>query len=197
MKVMEESLVKLTQEMRGRGASNIFTFIVFFMILLFILVHLSLPPCELVMTEYSKHKSDIDNSRWYSPPFHTGPGGYKMCLHVFANGNSDGAGTHVSVFVSLMRGEHDDKLTWPFRGAITVQLVNQNRDQDHVEYTAVFDDRVAAKEAVTGRVTVGIRAKSGWGKRKFISHNKLESTEQYLKNDCIKFRVTKVVVHSA
>ena len=46
-----------------------------------------------------------------------------MCLRVDANGNKDGAGTHVSVSVNLMRGEHDDKLTWPFRGDITIKLV--------------------------------------------------------------------------
>ena len=146
------------------------------------------------MTEYSKHKRNDDV--WYSPPFYTGPGGYKMCLRVDANGNDDGAGTHVSVFVYLMRGEHDDKLTWPFRGAITIQLVNQNRDQDHVKYNVVFDDRAAARKAVSGRVTEGEKAESGWGTDKFISHTKLESTKHYIKNDCIKFRVT-AVVHSA
>ena len=147
------------------------------------------------MTEYSKHKG---NPRWYSPPFYTGPGGYKICLKVYADDKVDGTGTHVSVFVTLMRGEHDDKLTWPFRGNITIQLMNQNSDEDNVEYTVVFDDRTATHEDVSGRVTVRIRAKNGWGRCKFISHTKLESaTKQYIKNDCIKFRVTKVVVHSA
>ena len=191
MKVMEESLVKLTQEMRGRDASSILYSLCFPWFCC--LVHLSLPPCELVMTEYSKHKRADED--WYSPPFYTGPGGYKMCLRVYANGNGAGAGTHVSVFVYLMRGEHDDQLTWPFQEDITIQLVNQNSDQDHVEDTFAFDDRVAANEAVSGRVTVGERAKKGWGKQKFISHTQLESTEQYLINDCIKFRVTKVAVH--
>ena len=147
------------------------------------------------MTEYSKHKRDGDI--WYSPPFYTGPGGYKMCLKVYANGKGDGAGTHVSVYVYLMRGEHDDKLTWPFRGDITIQLVNQNRDQDHVEYIEVFDDEAAAFGDVSDRVTEGERAKVGWGEQELVSHTKLESTKQYLKNDCIKFRVTKVIVHSA
>ena len=119
-----------------------------------------------------------------------------MCLQVNASGVGEGAGTHVSVFVKLMKGEHDDKLTWPYRGVFTIQIVNQNRDQDHVEDTVALDDKAAAKEAVSGRVTVGERAMTGWGKRKFISHTRLESTEQYLKNDCIKFKVTKVVVHS-
>ena len=83
------------------------------------------------MTEYSKHKRD--GSEWHSPPFYTGPGEYKMCLRVYANGHGNGIATHVSVYVNLMRGEHDDKLIWPFLGDITVQLVNQHRDQDHVE----------------------------------------------------------------
>ena len=109
-----------------------------------------------------------------------------MCLRVDANGAGNGAGTHVSVYVYLMRGEHDDKLTWPFRGDITILLVNQNRDQDHVEYSVEFP---AAVENVSHRVTVGERAKKGWGKHKFVSHTKLESTKQYLKNDCMMFRL--------
>ena len=119
-----------------------------------------------------------------------------MCLNVEANGD-DAIDTHVSVFVNLMRGEHDDKLTWPFRGDITIQLVNQNKDQDHVKEIVHFTDENGA--ATSGQVTSGERAKSAWGYRKFISHTEVESTagtKQYLKNDCMKFRVTKVVVYS-
>ena len=122
-----------------------------------------------------------------------------MCLRVYANGYGDGADTHVSVFVSLMRGEHDDKLTWPFCGDITVQVMNQNRDQDHIEYTVDFTEEDAADGKSSGRVTSEERARFALGYKKFISHAKLESTadtKQYLKNDCIKFRVSNVVVHS-
>ena len=122
-----------------------------------------------------------------------------MCLRVYANGNGDGAGTHVSVFVNLMRGEHDDKLTWPFLGDITIQLVNQNRDQDHVEKTLDFTEEDAADGETSSRVMSEETARFALGYRMFISHAKLESTtgiQQYLKNDCIKFRVNKVVVHS-
>ena len=122
-----------------------------------------------------------------------------MCLKVNANGYGDGAGTHVSVFVNPMRGEHDDKLTWPFRGDITVQLVNQYSDEDHVENIVHFTDEKGAADNISGWVTSGGRAKSSWGYRMFILHTKLESTAdtmQYLKNDCIKFRVNNVVVRS-
>ena len=124
-----------------------------------------------------------------------------MGLMVYANGYGDGAGTHVSVYVYLMSGEYDDMLTWPFRGDITIQLVNQNSDEDHVEKIVDFTDEnvAAAADRISGRVTSGGRAKSGWGRPTLISHPTLESvagTKQYLKNDCLKFRVTKVLVHS-
>ena len=44
------------------------------------------------MTGYSKHKQSADS--WFSRPFYTGPGGYKLCLRVEANGFGSGAGTH-------------------------------------------------------------------------------------------------------
>ena len=123
-----------------------------------------------------------------------------MCLRVDANGHKDGAGTHVSVYMYLMRGEHDDKLTWPFRGDITIQLVNQYRDQDHVERTLDFADyNGSAGNDTSGRVTSGERAERAWGFHTFISHSKLEytaGTQRYLKKGCMKFRVTKVVVRS-
>ena len=53
---------------------------------------------ELIMTQYTTR---ID--RWYSPPFYTGPGGYKMCIRVVTHGVGSGAGSHVSVTVYLMR----------------------------------------------------------------------------------------------
>ena len=122
-----------------------------------------------------------------------------MCLRVHANGVGEGADAHVSVYVNLMRGEHDDKLTWPFLGDITMQLVNQNSDQDHVEETLDFTEEDAADGETSSRVMSEERARFALGYRMFISHAKLESTagiQQYLKNDCIKFRVNKVVVHS-
>ena len=70
-------------------------------------------PPAFIMTDFSRHKSASDT--WYSLPFYSHIGGYKMCFRVDANGVVDGAGTHVSVFVYLMRGEYDYDLLWPFK----------------------------------------------------------------------------------
>ena len=61
------------------------------------------------MNDYSlyKHTGKV----WHSPPFYY-KDGYKLCLAVYANGKGAGAGTHLSVELLRMKGEHDDKLTW-------------------------------------------------------------------------------------
>ena len=149
----------------------------------------------MVMTNFEKHKTADDE--WFSPPFYSHIGGYKVCLAVFANGNNDGKDTHVSVYCTMFQGarEYDDQLKWPFRGDITIQLLNQSRDEDHWEITIPFDDR--AGDDVAGRVIGKKRGTSGWGQPKFIAHAELNTeNKEYLKNDCLKFRISKFVVGS-
>ena len=101
-------------------------------------LQLACTPPEIVMTDFKKHKKAGD--LWYSRPFYSHIGGYKMRLRVYANGFDDGETTHVSVFVHLMKGEYDEQLNWPFRGDLMIQLLNQRRDEGHWETTVPFDD---------------------------------------------------------
>ena len=143
------------------------------------------PPPDMVMTDFEKYRKTGDE--WYSPPFYSHIGGYKMCLRVDANGCGDSEATHVSVYVNLMRGEYDDQLKWPFRGGITIQLLNQSRDEGHWEKSVDFDDR--ADDEVAGRV-VGQERAAGFGYDQFIAHTELITQwKEYLKNDCLKFRI--------
>ena len=52
-----------------------------------------------------------------------------MCLIVDAAGYGDGEGTHVSVFLYLLKGPHDDKLEqsghWPLRGTFIYNRTTQ------------------------------------------------------------------------
>lgn len=61
----------------------------------------------------------------YSPGFYTSPQGYKICIRVNLDGVENFQGTHLSLFVHLMKGENDDLLTWPFAGVITLTVINQ------------------------------------------------------------------------
>ena len=79
----------------------------------------------------------------YFPSFYTHPCGYRMCLEVYPKGTRSGKGTHVSVFTRLMKDPFDDHLKWPFRGEITIQIVNQDGDHNHVEKTTPYTDETA------------------------------------------------------
>ena len=158
--------------------------------------HMFVPPPTFIMTNFSHHKDS--GKRWYSPPFYSHIGGYKMCLEVVANGWGDGSGTHVSAANYLMRGEYDDDLLWPFRGEITYQLINRRADEGHVEHTIDFDD--SASDSAACRVMEGERAPAGgWGVARFIPHSALQcneswNTEYLCRSDSLEFRVTRVKV---
>ena len=143
------------------------------------------------MADYKSHR--ISKSDWISPPFYSGLRGYKMCLKVFANGCGRGAGTHLSVFVNLMRGENDSTLNWPFQGAVTVQLIN--RKTESCKEVIVNFDRAAVQEHISDRVTSGEIAIEGWGRQRFMTHHRVESYIEYtLDSDCLTFRIVKIVV---
>ena len=84
------------------------------------------------MPYFSMHKQN--GKVWYSPPFYFDEG-YKLCVAVYANGKGAGAGTHVSVELLQMRGEHDDKLNWGEEGqyyhkiqSISIEMVAQCKE---------------------------------------------------------------------
>ncbi len=152
-------------------------------------------PIQIVMANYERHKRD--NDRWYSDGFYTHSQGCKMCLSVHANGAGKSEGTHVSCYIYLMRGEFDNNLKWPFRGAVTITLLNQREDNHHLTHTVSFHDQTP--NHVTARVTSGERAAIGPGQHRFIPLSELgynrATKRQYLVNSCLYFRV-KVEMHT-
>lgn len=144
-----------------------------------------IPPPPFTMTDFEEHR-DADDT-WYSPPFYSSIGGYKMCLIVNANGAQVGQSTHLSVFVCLMRGEHDDDIPWPYEGVITFQLVNQRGDWGHRKLSYSF---VADRVRESDPVPIGL------GFAQFFPHpalyfNRPTNTE-YLKNNSLKFQVIEI-----
>ena len=75
-----------------------------------------------------RHRDALDRRTLslYSPPFHTSPHGYRICIRAYLNGDGSGKGTHISVFFVLMRSEQDNLLRWPFGYPVTFTLMNQD-----------------------------------------------------------------------
>ncbi|XP_042310390.1 TNF receptor-associated factor 1-like [Sceloporus undulatus] len=73
----------------------------------------------------TREAQDGNRPALYSPAFYTSRYGYKVCLKLFLNGDGTGTGTHISLFLVLMKGEYDFLLKWPFRHKVTLSLLDQ------------------------------------------------------------------------
>ena len=155
-----------------------------------------MPPATFVMDNFQDRKAD--NELWYSPAFYSHPMGYKMCIHVYPNGHKEGLGTHLSVFSAILPGEFDDVLQWPFCGEITIFLLNQLQNQNHVSYTVQFTTRDSMKyrQRPDPNVVVDPGLAQSWGTMTMVDHHSLQVQPplgcQYLVDDCLKFQVWKV-----
>uniref|UniRef100_A0A673CEQ3 TNF receptor-associated factor n=2 Tax=Sphaeramia orbicularis TaxID=375764 RepID=A0A673CEQ3_9TELE len=66
-----------------------------------------------------------------SMPFYTGRCGYKMAVKAYLNGDVDGRGTHLSLYVVLMLGDFDALLPWPFRQYVSLSVMDQSGSGNH------------------------------------------------------------------
>ena len=147
--------------------------------------HIGLIPFTCTMRNFELKKR-VQSTPWRSPSFFTHPHGYKMCLGVYANGYGDSENSHVTVFVCMMKGDYDDQLKWPFRGDITIQILNQTgNDEGHCTNIVHVTDHKEFGE----KVVVGDRSE-GLGYHNFLPHTRL--IPHYLKNDCLCLCVKEV-----
>ena len=152
-----------------------------------------LAPLQLVMNNFSLHKSKHD--WWHSEPFYSHLCGYKMHLEAKANGNGVGRGTHVSVYVHLMKGENDASLQWPFNGDVYFKLLNQHPspgELDVASKVSFYPGNAAASRVLDEEKEAG----TGRGYAKFVPHAALapDSNKVYLKDDCLVFEVVKIIL---
>ena len=96
-----------------------------------------------------------------------------------------GTGDHVGVVFTTMKGEFDDQLKWPVKCTITLQLLNQTRDRDHVTVTKEIQwDKPPGYQSYAISLN-------------FIAHDDLrynpQKQTQYLRDDdCLIFRIAKM-----
>ena len=99
---------------------------------------------------------------------------------------------HLSLGVCLMRGETDQRLIFPVGGKLTLRLLNQTGDRNHIQHTFKFDDntRPEARERVTdcndfARIATSVN--------QFVPLAQLdynaETGTQYLVDDTLYFQI--------
>ena len=132
------------------------------------------------------------NQPWYSPAFETSKGGHTMRLEVYPNGR-DGLGTHISVYIFIVKGKNDDNIPWPFMGHVKVELLNQLNDSNHVSLD------FGEYKALSPQSTDSVEMANSLGMPQFLplSDLRFKSAKkcQFLKSDTLYFRVA-VTVHT-
>lgn len=146
---------------------------------------LCIPPLQF--TIHSVARLQKDKQKWLSPPFYAYPCGYLMCVKVYCFGHSTYEGSHLAMYVCIMKGHYDDVLKWPYRGSITLQLLDQLHHKDHIVRTITFHENVSLK--FSGRVVDGVIS-DGWGMLKFATLDEL--VPKYLHNDSIRIKVDEI-----
>jgi len=150
-------------------------------------------PVIVMMSNFTEKVKSKE--KWISKPFFAFERGYKMYLSVDAAGDGQGKGTHISVFLYLMKGPYDDELEqsghWPLRGTITIELLNQLNDKNHYSRNVVTSSSPtdSCRNAYQ-RVTDGLRAFTGCGYHTFIEHQTLATSDiNYIKGEAVYFGV--------
>ena len=124
----------------------------------------------------------LSDQIWYSKTLQTHFQGYTFSIAVRPNAVF-GHIKYVGLLYKSQPGEYDDTLDWPSNREITIQLLNQHADKNHMT-KRVFITRTTKKDDRLLSIN-----------NYFISHDKLgwngAKETQYLKNDCLKFKILK------
>ena len=90
-----------------------------------------------------------NQTRWFSRPFFTHAGGYKMCFELDLCSTQ---GKNLRIDSYLMQGPFDDYLTWPFTGRIAVRVLSHVSDSNYFDYIFDYDSigAIGARERVEG-----------------------------------------------
>ena len=142
------------------------------------------PPYNFVMHNFTNLKAS--STEWYSPPFYSHPGEYRLSLRVDVNGHGGYKGKYVSLCLYTEPGEYDDLLKWPRGGPrCYINLLNHCSGKWEREVCCAFG---TFKKPAPARQCIDC-----WHT---IPHSDLEYNAekkiQYLKNDCLHFRITKI-----
>lgn len=66
-----------------------------------------------------------------SDHFYTAPNGYKLRAAIYPCGDGPAFGSHVSLFIAVMKGEYDDHVAWPMDKKVTFEVLDNEANQTY------------------------------------------------------------------
>lgn len=136
------------------------------------------------LIKFKEHQSTGKRGSWYSDTFYSSPGGYCFKLNVDTNGYGDAHGSHLSSSLYLQSGPYDNDLKWPIKCTVHLQMLNQRGEYGH--HTVVGS--VEFKQPVVGDDYKQIGTTTKMFPLRRLGFYAIRTTE-YLKNNCLQFRL--------
>ena len=137
---------------------------------------------EFTLPEFTQRMETL-HPHYSCPDVYTHSNGYKFNLRISVPHFL--FHRYVSVRLTLVAGEYDDQLEWPFVSDMVLELLNWREDSAHYEKTFSFNSVDKVTEDAGGEEIED---------DKFISYSLLdfdpEWNTEYLHKDCLRFRVT-------
>ncbi|KAL7867420.1 hypothetical protein AOLI_G00152340 [Acnodon oligacanthus] len=140
---------------------------------------------KLIWKVHDYHRKKEAGTPLNSPPFYTSRSGYKLSARVYPGGEGTARGTHLSLYVMLMRGDFDSLLPWPFRQNVTLTVLDQSGSRNHINCSFSPD---TASESFRRPVSEN---NSALGFPRFVSHGELEAPRNavYIRDDTLFIKV--------
>jgi len=117
----------------------------------------------------------------HSAPCFTKQYGYKYCMRIYLNGDGMGKGTHLSLFIVVIKGEYDELLTWPVVKKITFTLINLKDKKRNFVKNMHTDVNSSSFKRPSKEMNIAS------GMPQYIEHEQL--TRGFIKDDCIYISV--------
>ena len=133
------------------------------------------PLFEFTLTEVTKRK-EFGYKYIKSKAFYSHTQGYRLALKVDLNVGG------ILISAILLNGNHDEKLEWPAKFNLTIELLNWRENKEHHKVTAT-----GPTNKIPGRLPY-IKGSELSIPYSSLRYNPLKNTE-YLQDDCLRLRV--------
>lgn len=126
------------------------------------------------------------NTSFDSEYFYTNKYGFKMRVRLYPNGNGYGRDSHMSLYFQIVRHEYDKLQKWPFRHIVTLSLMDQVNNEEHIVYNFTPDETNSFIQPTSDENNAS-------GFPMFVPHTTLHQLGPYLIDDRI---IIKAIVYT-
>ena len=119
----------------------------------------------------------------YSAPCYTKQCEYKYCARLYLHGDGMGRGTHISIFLVVMKSDYDELLPWPMKKRVTFELINLENEANNVIETFVSNPKSSSFQRPTKNMNVATGCPTFISIEQFLNGG-------FVKDNCAFIRTT-------